>query len=112
MHLSPPGAEYRLPRKLCSRLSQVYSLKVTIDLPEGLQSIWRKIEIRGEASLVELGDAIQACFAWSGTHKHEWIASDNSWKATSTQYGPPEFDDYYKDEEEVRQAQDMIKKYI
>lgn len=88
--------------RLTPEKSQVYELKITIDLPEGIQSIWRKVEIRGEASLVELGDAIQACFGWSGTHKHEFIAADESWKATSPQYGPPEFDDSYQNEEEAR----------
>ena len=84
---------------------QAYELKVTIDLPEGMQSIWRQIVIRGEASLVELGDAIQACFGWSGTHKHEFVAADGSWKATNPQYGPPEFDESYQNEEEVRSCQ-------
>ena len=80
---------------------QVYQLKVTIDLPEGMQSIWRKIEIRGDATLVELADAIQASFDWGGIHKHEFVAADESWKATSPQYGPPEFDDSYQNEEEA-----------
>ena len=76
-------------------------LKITIDLPEGIQSIWRTLEIREEATLVELADAIQASFAWGGVHKHEFIAADDSWKATNPQYGPPEFDDSYQNEEEV-----------
>ena len=81
--------------------SQVYQLKLTIDLPEGVQNIWRMIEIREDASLVELADAIQASFGWAGIHKHEFLAADESWKATSPQYGPPEFDDSYQNEEEV-----------
>lgn len=83
---------------------QVFELRILVDLPEGMLSIWRQLEIRGEASLVELGDAIQASFGWSGSHKHEFIAADDSWKATSTQYGPPEFDDSYQDEEEANPA--------
>ena len=81
---------------------QLYKLRVTIDLPEGVPAIWRDIQIRGSASLSEVGDAIQASFHWSGQHKHEFVAADGSWKATQPDYGPPEFDDSYANEEEVR----------
>lgn len=82
-------------------MPQRYALKISIDLPENTHSIWRMLEIRGEASLAELSDALLACFGWTGVHKHEFIAQDGSWKATSTQYGPPEFDETYENEEEV-----------
>lgn len=80
---------------------KVYELTITIDLPEDVPSVWRKLQIRGEASLAELSRAIQESFGWSGIHKHEFVAEDKNWKATSPQYGPPEFDDTYKSEEEV-----------
>lgn len=48
-----------------------------------------------------MGDAIEASFNWSGQHKHEFVAADGSWKATRPDYGPPEFDDSYANEEEV-----------
>lgn len=80
---------------------QLYRLKIAIDLPEGVPSIWREVQIRGEASLTEVGDAIEASFHWSGQHKHEFVAADGSWKATRADYGPPEFDESYASEEEV-----------
>ena len=80
---------------------QLYKLRVAVDLPEGVPAIWRDIRIRGGASLSEVGDAIQASFHWSGQHKHEFVAADGSWKATQPDYGPPEFDDSYANEEEV-----------
>ena len=76
-------------------------LKVSIDTPETVPTIWREIAIRGEANLTELSNAIQASFGWAGIHKHEFVAADETWKATDPQYGPPEFDDSYKNEEEV-----------
>lgn len=76
-------------------------MKITIDLPEGVPSIWRELQIRGDASLKELGDAIEASFHWTGQHKHEFVAADGSWKATRADYGPPEFDDTYASEEEM-----------
>ena len=67
-----------------------------------MPKIWRVIRIRGEANLAELNRALEEAFGWTGNHKHEYIAEDDTWKATSPAYGPPEFDESYKNEEEVR----------
>ena len=80
---------------------KLYNLDISIDLPEDVPKIWRRLRIRGEASLAELDRALHESFGWTGVHKHEFVASDKSWKATSPQYGPPEFDESYKNEEEV-----------
>lgn len=76
-------------------------LRITIDTPEGIPSVWRELAISGEATLTELSDALQAAFGWAGIHKHEFVGTNGSWKATDPQYGPPEFDDSYANEEEV-----------
>ena len=86
----------------------LYKLKISVDTPEGVSTIFRELAIPGSASLTELNDAILAAFGWAGVHKHEFVAASGAWKATDPQYGPPEFDDSYRSEEEVNSILDLI----
>jgi hypothetical protein len=52
----------------------VYQLKVTLD---GIMPpIWRKIQVRGDASLFKLHKIIQAAMGWEDYHLHQFIVDE------------------------------------
>jgi hypothetical protein len=73
----------------------IYQIKVTL---RGIEPpIWRRFQVRGDATLAELHDVLQAVMGWWDYHLHEFIVQEDH-------YGVPHPDYMFemKDESEVR----------
>ncbi len=74
----------------------VYQLKITL---LGMQTpIWRRLQIRGDFTLADLHDTIQAAMGWTDSHLHEFLIGE-------ARYGEPDLEEEYaaniQDEGEV-----------
>jgi hypothetical protein len=59
----------------------VYLLKVTLD---GIKPpIWRRIQVRGDASLFKLHKIIQASMGWEDYHLHQFIVGEEYYASPS-----------------------------
>lgn len=76
---------------------QIYQIKVT--LKDFKPSIWRRIQVRGDATLGELHAIIQMAMGWSNSHLHQFIIGQ---RPRFVRIGPlePDIDDELTDEDE------------
>jgi hypothetical protein len=78
----------------------IYQIKVT--LKDSKPPIWRRLLVRGDITLADLHDVIQAAFGWLDYHLHQFIIGE-------TYYGVPnpDFFDYPEmhDERKLRLQQ-------
>jgi len=59
----------------------IYLLKVTLD---GIKPpIWRRIQVRGDASLFKLHKIIQASMGWEDYHLHQFIVGEDYYASPS-----------------------------
>ncbi len=68
-----------MPQPKRPQSATVYQLKITL---KGLSPpIWRRVQVRGDTSLAELHDVVQAAMGWHHAHLHEFTVA-------GTAYGP------------------------
>jgi len=63
----------------------LYRFQVKLDW---MKSVWRRIELRGDQTLDDLHDAIQAAFGWDDDHLYAFFLSGKAWDENS-EYGSP-----------------------
>jgi len=79
--------------------SSIYQLKVT--LRGSKPPIWRRIQVRGNTTLPQLHDAIQAAMGWMGGHMHQFTIAD-------VPYGTPDPEFEYEMHDETRVKLDRV----
>ena len=73
----------------------IYQIKVKL---RGIEPpIWRRFQVRGDATLAELHDVLQTVMSWWDYHLHEFIVGEDHYGTPHPDYG---FD--MKDESRVR----------
>lgn len=76
-------------------LTTLYKFQIKLDW---MKTVWRRIEMRGDQTLHDLHEAIQAAFAWDDDHLYSFFMSGKAWDNTS-EYASP-----YNDEGEGHNA--------
>lgn len=78
--------------------SPVYQLKVTL---RGIRPpIWRRLQVRGSATLPKLHDAIQIAMGWTDSHLHLFNVGGVSYGVPD-----PDFDDDVRSERRIKLGQ-------
>lgn len=70
----PPSVE------LTSATPSIYRFKVTLT---GDRSVWRRIDVRSDQTLVDLHNAIQQAFGWDNDHLYSFFLSGRAWDTQS-----------------------------
>jgi hypothetical protein len=76
----------------------IYQIKVT--LKDARPSIWRRIQVRGDATLGELHTIIQMAMGWANSHLHHFIVGKSPNLRFIGAPGPDEGDDLMDEENE------------
>jgi hypothetical protein len=95
--LSPPSAIGIMPAMDFDK-QLVMQAKITIQDIE--PPIWRRILLPLDLNLAQLHEVIQAAFAWTDSHLHQFIIG-------GLVYGAPEFNEDYQDERRTFEATEV-----
>jgi hypothetical protein len=83
-----PGFDWEeedLPPATPEQIATLYRFRVTF---RGQETIWRRIEMRGDQTLEDLHEAIQEAFGWDDDHLYAFFLSGRAWDDAS-EYSSP-----------------------
>lgn len=83
--MSVLGADVDAPRPVLRRppLDGIRVFRIWVELDGAEPAIWRRLDVRSDATLADLHSVLQAAYGWADAHLHRFALGGGPWDATS-----------------------------